>query len=245
MCWRVKRSQRERLDAARLSHTLCPMASLRTPPFQPFAARRMLPVVLAVSLLGVGVSGGIEHASAQGRPLRDGAPATTGPVEPPLPEAQRLERLFERLRNAPDLSTAKSVAERIERSFEKSGSDTADLLLQRAKQAIEAKSFESALDLLDYVITLRPDWAEAYHRRAIVHFLMKDEEGAVRDIRATLAREPRHWHALAGLGAILRQAGKPKAAYQVYLRAQEVYPLFDDLKQTLEKMRPEIEGSPV
>lgn len=187
----------------------------------------------------------LPFAAAQTRAPREAAPATTGPTEPVLSEAQRLDRLFERLKAAPDANAAKLAAERIERTFEKSGSDTADLLLQRVKQTIEAKEFGSALDLLDYIITLRPDWAEGYHRRAVVHFLQKDTEAAMRDVHATLAREPRHWHALAGLGALLRQSGNAKAAYRAYRAALEIHPHFGDLKETLEKMRPEIEGNPV
>ena len=183
-------------------------------------------------------------AAAQTTVPRATLPREVAP-EPSVSEKVRVDRLFERLKVAPDIATAKSVAERIERGFEKSGSDTADLLLQRAKQAMEAKNFGTALDLLDYVVTLKPEWAEAYHRRAMIHFIQKDEEAAIRDIRATLAREPRHWHALAGLGAILRMSGKNKAAYRAYRAAQDVYPHFDDLKQVIERMRLEIEGNPV
>jgi Tfp pilus assembly protein PilF len=200
---------------------------------------------IATFTLSLALASGLSAADAQTRAPADQAPATTGPAEPPMSEAQRLERLFERLKSAPDVASARAAAERIERSFEKSGSDTADLLLQRAKQAMEAKEFGTALDLLDFVVTMRPDWAEAYHRRAIIHFLQKDEEAAMRDVRQTLAREPRHWQALAGLGALLRQMGQPKQAYRAYRAALEIYPLFGDLKETIEKMRPEMEGSPV
>jgi Tfp pilus assembly protein PilF len=200
----------------------------------------VLPVILGICALFAGLASGFaQQARPQGEP-----PVASQPSQPPLTEKQRVERLFEQLKSAPDANAARGFAERIERGFEKSGSDTADLLLQRAKQAIEAKELPTALDLLDFVVTLRPDWAEAYHRRALVHFLQKDEEAALRDIRATLAREPRHWHALAGLGALLRQMGQPKPAYRAFRAAMEVYPHFGDLKQVIEKMRPEIEGNP-
>ena len=93
--------------------------------------------------------------------------------------------------------------------------------------------------------TLKPNWSEAYHRRAIVHFLLKDEESAMRDIRQSLAHEPRHFHALAGLGQLLQMMGKRKQAYQVYRRAQDVYPLFPDLEKMLERLKLEAEGQPI
>jgi tetratricopeptide (TPR) repeat protein len=162
-----------------------------------------------------------------------------------LSEKERTDRLFERLKAAPNADAAKSVAQQIEQRFEKSGSDTADLLLQRAKQATESKNFDLALDLLDFVVTLKPDWSEAYHRRAIVHFLLKDEESAMRDIRQSLAYEPRHFHALAGLGQLLQIMGNRKQAYQVYRRTLDIYPQFPDLEKIMERLKQEAEGQPI
>ncbi|PPD13884.1 MAG: hypothetical protein CTY25_11600 [Methylobacterium sp.] len=174
--------------------------------------------------------------------------AQTPGTEPPATrqsDRERLDRLFERLKNAASPEAAKVVAHQIEQRFERSGSDTADLLLQRAKQAIESKNFDLALDLLDFIMTLKPDWAEAYHRRAIVHFLLKDEDSALRDIRQSLAHEPRHFHALAGLGQLLQTMGQRKQAYQVYRRTQEVYPQFPDLDKVMERLKLEAEGQPI
>jgi tetratricopeptide (TPR) repeat protein len=173
------------------------------------------------------------------------AAQTAGVEMPATRDRERLDRLFERLQAAPTADAARAVAQQIEQRFEKSGSDTADLLLQRAKQAIESRNYDLALDLLDFVMTLKPNWSEAYHRRAIVHFLLKDEESAMRDIRQSLSHEPRHFHALAGLGQLLQMMGKRKQAYQVYRRAQDVYPLFPDLEKMLERLKLEAEGQPI
>lgn len=161
-----------------------------------------------------------------------------------LSESQRLDRLFERLKAAPTAEAAKALANQIEQRFEKSGSDTADLMLQRAKLAIESKNLDTALDLIDFVVTLKPDWAEAYHRRAIIHFILKDEESAMRDIRLALAYEPRHFHALAGLGRLLQMMGQKKGAYQVYQRTLDVHPHFPDIAPALERLKKEAEGQP-
>ena len=157
----------------------------------------------------------------------------------------RLERLFQRLKEAPNAEAAKPIASQIEKSFERSSSDTADLLLQRVKAAMDAKNFLLALDVLDHLIPLKPDWAEPYHRRATVHFLLKDEDAAMRDIRATLAREPRHFHALAGLGAMLRMMGNKKGAYRAFEKVVDIHPYFEDLRETLAKMKQELDGQPI
>jgi tetratricopeptide (TPR) repeat protein len=160
-------------------------------------------------------------------------------------ESQRLDRMFERLKAAPTPEAAKVVANQIEQRFEKSGSDTADLILQRAKLAIESKNIDTALDLIDFAVTLKPDWAEAYHRRAIIHFILKDEEGAMRDIRLALSHEPRHFHALAGLGRLLQMMGQKKGAYQVYQRTLEVHPHFPDIAPLIERLKKEAEGQAI
>lgn len=165
--------------------------------------------------------------------------------EPALTANARMDRLFQRLREAENAAAAKLVAADIERALERSGSATADLLYTRAKEAMAAKDFDLALDLLDYVTTLRPAWAEAYHRRAIIHFVRKDTDAAFRDVRETLAREPRHFHALAGLGGILKGLGDNKGAFKAFTRALEIYPHFSDLRESVEKMRPEVEGQPI
>ena len=185
-----------------------------------------------IALLGMAPPSAAQMTGAESPATRNG-------------DRERLDRLFERLQAAPTADAARAVAQQIEQRFEKSGSDTADLLLQRAKQAIETRNYDLALDLLDFVTTLKPNWSEAYHRRAIGHFLLKDEESAMRDIRQSLAHEPRHFHALAGLGQLLQMMGKRKQAYQVYRRAQDVYPLFPDLEKMLERLKLEAEGQPI
>jgi tetratricopeptide (TPR) repeat protein len=180
-----------------------------------------------------------------------GAHAQSAPrPTPPSPEAarrvsDRLDKLFDQLRNAGSSEAAKPVVTEIERVFERSGSATADLIYSRAKEAMVAKDFELALDLFDYATTLRPGWAEPYHRRAIVHFILKDQDAAFRDIRETLAREPRHFFALAGLGGILKGQGDAKGAFRAFSRALELNPHFPDLKESIEKMRTEVEGQPI
>lgn len=179
-------------------------------------------------------------------PPRPPAPGQAiAPPERALTEQERLARLFERLKAVADADAAKPIQAQIERAFERSGSDTADILLKRVKEAIDSKSFETALDLLDYLVILKPDWAEPYHRRAIVHFLQKDHESAMRDIRATLAREPRHFHAMAGFGTLLRAMGNQKAAYRIYKQVLEIHPYFGDLKEQIDKMKTEVEGLPI
>lgn len=174
----------------------------------------------------------------------DASKPDPAPAEAPLRGA-RLDQLFDRLKTAADVNAARPITAEIERQFERSGSATADLLFTRVKEAMGARDLDLAIDLLDYLTMLRPGWAEPYHRRAIIHFIRQDQDAAFRDVRETLAREPRHYHALAGLGGILRGFGDTKGAFKAFSKVLEINPHFPDLRESLEKLRSEVEGQPI
>src|SRR5437764_14652833 len=104
-----------------------------------------------------------------------GSPACADPggwTETPdkLPRAPRGDRfknldfLFEALKAAPDADSAKLVEGRIWALWIASGSDTADLLMTRVKTATDEKDTALALQLLDALIDLKPDYIEARNR---------------------------------------------------------------------------------
>src|SRR5438270_9921510 len=97
-----------------------------------------------------------------------------------LPKAARGDRtknldfLFEALKAAPDADSAKLVEGRIWALWLASGSDTTDLLMSRVKTATDSKDTSLAIQLLDAVLQMRPDYIEAWNRRATLHFANKD-----------------------------------------------------------------------
>ena len=62
-------------------------------------------------------------------------------------------------------------------------SDTAALLMLRAKAAMDAQKPDVALKLLDAVVKLRPDYIEAWNRRATLYYLKNDYARSLQDIR--------------------------------------------------------------
>src|SRR5215468_11906908 len=67
-----------------------------------------------------------------------------------------LDFLFGALKAAPDDASAKHVEARIWAIWMHTPSDTAALLMARAKAAIDAQQVDTALKLLDAIIKLRP-----------------------------------------------------------------------------------------
>ena len=167
------------------------------------------------------------------------------PVTPNAPQrspAATLERLFQRLHDAATQEEAEGVARLIQRRWARSGSDTADLLMTRAQQALKDKQNELAIELLDRVISLQPDWAEAWNQRANALYLLGDSIRSMLDIGETLKREPRHYGAMMGLGMILRQQGDDKAAMTAFRKALEIYPQFDAVKKAVDSLKTDVDG---
>ena len=106
---------------------------------------------------------------------------------------------------APDEESAKAVEARIWALWASTPSDTASLLMLRAKTAMDGKDYDVAQKLLDAVIRLRPEYIEAWNRRATLFYLQNDYTHSMEDIRQVLIREPRHFGALAGMGMICRK----------------------------------------
>src|SRR5581483_12311105 len=69
-----------------------------------------------------------------------------------------LDFLFGALKAAPDDASAKHVEARIWAIWMQTPSDTASLLMLRARAAMEAQQMDVALKLLDAVVKLRPDY---------------------------------------------------------------------------------------
>src|SRR5215207_2063001 len=169
-------------------------------------------------------------------------PAKPRPGQAEPKRAATLDELFSRLAAAKEETEANGVASLIERRWMRSGSDTADLLMSRAGEAIKDKDYPLAVELLDRVIALQPGWAEAWNRRATAFYLLDDPVSAVADLRQTLSREPRHFAALAGLGHIYMANGDKARALEAYRKALAIHPYLDTVRVTVEHLAPEVDG---
>ena len=128
-------------------------------------------------------------------------------------------------------------------SYSESGSDTGDLLLRRARQAIGVENYSDALKILDQTIALLPDWAEGWNARATARYLDDDYNGSMADIAQTLKREPRHLGALMGMGAILEARDKREDALKVYERALAIAPHWRNAEEAADKLKAALAGS--
>lgn len=164
------------------------------------------------------------------------------PAHAEATRAERLDRLFERLKTAPDDASAERVSQAISGIFLETPSPTAELLMQRAGAAMAAGELADALNILDTLIDQQPEYVEAINRRATAYFLAGEYDKAAEDIETVLKAEPRHFGALAGLGLVRRAQGREIEALKAFRAALAVYPRLkgaaaaaDELARKLER----------
>jgi len=171
------------------------------------------------------------------------APAAAEQAEAPRkPAGAQLDFLFGALKAAPDAESAKHVEARIAALWMRTPSDTAALLMGRARQAMEAGNSDVALKLFDAIVKLRPDYVEAWNKRATLYYLRNDYAHALADIREVLIREPRHFGALAGLGMIMRDIGDDRKALAAFRQALTLHPHLDNIPDLVKSLSEKVEG---
>ncbi len=153
-----------------------------------------------------------------------------------------LDFLFGALKAAPDEASAKHVEARIWAVWMQTPSDTAALLMVRAKAAMDAKQMDVAIKLLDAVVKLRPDYVEGWNRRATLYYLKNDYAHSLQDIEQVLVREPRHFGALAGLGMIMQDLGDEKRALDAFRKALAVNPHLEKVPDLVKTLTEKVEG---
>jgi tetratricopeptide (TPR) repeat protein len=193
--------------------------------------RRVFAFLIAAGLIG----GGLPASRAAPEP------ATAQP-EDAQPDQSRLDKLHAALKRERNERAAARIADQIRQEWLQSGSATIDLLMQRAADAMQAKRFDAALDFLDEVTVLAPDFAEGWNRRATVHFMMNNHAKSMADIEHTLRLEPRHFGALSGMAAIFKLYGNKQAALNAFQRVLDVYPMLRSAQEELATLADELAG---
>jgi tetratricopeptide (TPR) repeat protein len=157
----------------------------------------------------------------------------------------RLDRLFDKLRQAEVFSIAHATEQRIwaiwhERPDQPAVAET----MAHGLRAMRESALDAALDAFDTAVGLAPDFAEAWNKRATVHFLLGDYPASIADIRRTLELEPRHFGALSGLGLINLRLDRKVEALEAFEAALEVHPFLQE-RFRIRALRDEIAGEKI
>lgn len=205
-------------------------------------------VLLRILVMALGISGGVmalAHGQSREVPLPGEAElnSTESAAKPSFELADDLDGLFNQLARTRDKKRAEWISSKIWEFWQTSDSRSVDLLTNWARQASGNRDFVVALDLLDQVIALRPDYAEGFNQRATLHFMMDNYGKSIADIERTLALEPRHYGALSGLAAILEGLDRKEEALETWYRVLSIYPALESGQESVIRLEEELANS--
>ena len=92
------------------------------------------------------------------------------------------------------------------------------------------------------IISEDPNFAEAWNRRATLYFIMGQFGKSRADIAQTLAIEPRHFGALAGLGLIEMHLQNYEAALLAYEEAAAIHPHMGEVNDIIARLQDKVRG---
>lgn len=203
------------------------------------AARRRRLAIFLAAIVAATPAASLAQDPSPKKKMPD-APAQLPKV--PADRTRGLDFLFGALKAAPDEASAKHVEARIWAIWLHTRSDTVALLMTRAKTAMDEQNSDVALELLNAVVKLRPDYVEGWNRRATLYYLRNDYAHSLADIEQVLAREPRHFGALAGLGMIMQDLGDDKRALEAFRKALAINPHLDKVPELVKTLSEKVEG---
>ena len=154
----------------------------------------------------------------------------------------RLDTLFSELQRAQSAAVAERIDNRIWAIWHESGSGVVDLMMTEGLKALALGRHKTALEAFDTAVETAPEFAEAWNKRATVHFLLGNYEASRRDAEMTLELEPRHFGAMSGLGAIHMTLGQPAEALEWFRRAIEIHPHLEGVRKRIRSLEAEVEG---
>ena len=153
-------------------------------------------------------------------------------------EAELLRQLVQ---STPD--QAIGIDRQLKALWSLSGSASADLLLERGREALDDGDTVAAVEHLTALTDHAPAFAEGWHVRASVFFGMERFGMAAADLEHALTLNPNNYEAIYGLGLIFEIVGQPHKAYGAYSRALAIHPHHDEVTNAVNRLKPQIEGA--
>lgn len=169
--------------------------------------------------------------------------APAGMAEPG--KASTLDRLFAALHSAVDPEEANRLTSLIWIVWNHAEDPETDRLLTEGKSALERLEFKTALARFSAIIERDPEFVEGWNNRATLYYVMGEYRASIEDIEEVLAREPRHFGALAGLGMNYEALGYDRRALNAWRRALKVNPHLSDARVRIKALQTSLSNRPI
>lgn len=158
--------------------------------------------------------------------------------------AQNLsQELLDKLKDTKSEAEAATLEEEIWDAWLVSGSATVDTLMKRGLEYQQEEDLAGARDAFDKAIAIKPDYAEAWNRRAVLFFNDGKYDEAIKDLESAIRLEPRHFGAWIGLAMIFESVDRPDAALKAYEKALAIHPNAQSAQQGKKRLERVVNGS--
>ena len=119
----------------------------------------------------------------------------------------------------------------------RSGDDAADHLFQAGLEQMRGGNLTAAVETFGRVIAMRPQFTEAWNKRATLYFLLGEFDLSLKDCDEVLRRNPQHFGVLAGYGQIYLRKGDLPRALDYFERALAINPNMTGVRDSIEALR--------
>ena len=169
------------------------------------------------------------------------APAGQAWLQPASDSGVNIEQLLDDLAR-PDQQRWRRIERQILREWSRSGSAVVDYLFQRGQAALRSGEPRAAIAHFSAVIDHDPDFAEGWNARASAWYMDNRLGQSMADLEQALARNPRQFAALAGMGTILEQVGELERAREAFAAAHALNPHRDSVREALARLELALAG---
>ena len=119
----------------------------------------------------------------------------------------------------------------------RSGDAAADHLFQAGLEQMRGGNLTGAVEVFGRVIAMRPQFTEAWNKRATLYFLLGEYDLSLKDCDEVLRRNPQHFGVLAGYGQIYLRKGDLPRALDYFERALAINPNMTGVRDSIEALR--------
>jgi len=149
-----------------------------------------------------------------------------------------LNKLFNQLKNNSDASMAFEVEMKIWNIWSTHPSqENLTQLLANGSNLVTQHKLNKAYETFSKVISLDPNWAEGWNKRATVLYMLGRYEESQEDINEVLKLEKRHFGALSGQGLVQIELKNYERAINSYKEVQKIYPLMQSPKIMIPQLK--------
>ncbi|MDC6448049.1 hypothetical protein PQZ42_03090 [Alphaproteobacteria bacterium] len=143
---------------------------------------------------------------------------------------KRLNYLFDELVSTENQQAISKLTNQIWNIWHEIDDPKITIIFETGLKMMNLGYLPKAINYFDKVILSKPNFAEAWNKRATAHFIMGNFDLSMKDISTTLQLEPRHFGALDGMALIFIHLNQLENAIEVYDQMLKIFPNSIDTK---------------